>query len=231
MKKNDVRGLVAVVIVLIVFQILAFVLPFVHSSTFWWSYAFATVAILMQIPLLYLAFRKEQTPKSRFYGFPIAQVGAVYLAVQIVVSFVCMILAKWVPDWVAALIDVIILAAACLGLIATDALRDEVERQDEKLTTDVARMRELQSKMEFMVGQCTGAEAAKAVQKLAEEFRYSDPVSSEALRESELNLSAAVDELQAAVMDGNDTVIGQLCKTASAALAERNRLCKLNKGG
>ena len=45
----------------------------------------------------------------------------------------------------------------------------------------------------------------------------------------DLALSAAVDELQAAYVDGDSDAVAQLCRKASALLAERNRLCKLNK--
>ena len=40
---------------------------------------------------------------------------------------------------------------------------------------------------------------------------------------------AAANALQAAIAEGNAEQIPQLCKKASAQLAERNRLCKLNK--
>ena len=68
-----------------------------------------------------------------------------------------------------------------------------------------------------------------ALKKLAEELRYSDPVSSAALTEIERDLSAAVEELQAAVIDADTSAVKHLCRKASALLAERSRLCKLNK--
>ena len=42
-------------------------------------------------------------------------------------------------------------------------------------------------------------------------------------------LSVAVDELQSAIVDGDSNATKQLCRKASGVLAERNRLCKLNK--
>lgn len=67
------------------------------------------------------------------------------------------------------------------------------------------------------------------IKALAEEFRYSDPVSNNAVAEAEADLAAVVDELQAAYVDGDNDAMAQLCRKASALLAERNRLCKLNK--
>ena len=86
-------------------------------------------------------------------------------------------------------------------------------------------MRTLQSKVNQLSSQADDA----AIKALAEEFRYSDPVSSEAIRDAEVELSAAVDALQAAVVEGDAEQIKLACRQASAQLAERNRLCKLNK--
>ena len=68
-----------------------------------------------------------------------------------------------------------------------------------------------------------------AIKALAEEFRYSDPVSNEAIADVEADLASAVDLLQAAYIDGDQEAMAQLCRKVSATLAERNRLCKLHK--
>ena len=65
--------------------------------------------------------------------------------------------------------------------------------------------------------------------KLAESFRFSDPVSSDALIDIEANLSALVDELQSAVLEKDTEAAKTLCAKVEATLADRNRLCKLNK--
>ena len=64
---------------------------------------------------------------------------------------------------------------------------------------------------------------------LAEKFRFSDPVSSDATSEAEAGLSAMMDELQAALVDCDGTSVSLLNAKIGAALNERNRLCKLNK--
>ena len=86
-------------------------------------------------------------------------------------------------------------------------------------------MRSLQSKVSQIASQTDDA----AIKALAEEFRYSDPVSNDAIADAEADLAAAVDELQAAYIDGDREAVAQLCRKAAALLAERNRICKLNK--
>lgn len=117
------------------------------------------------------------------------------------------------------------LGAAAIGLIAADTVAEEIQAQDVRLKVNVSFMRDLQSKVNRMAAQCELAE----LRQLSEDIRYSDPVSSDALAEIERDLAAAVDDLQAAVVDGDWQAARTLCRNASALLTERNRLCKLNK--
>lgn len=55
------------------------------------------------------------------------------------------------------------------------------------------------------------------------------PVSNDATVAAETELKAVMEELQRAMVDNDDTSVVPLCKKAEAILAERNRLCKLNK--
>ena len=176
-----------------------------------------------------LSFEKEAGAKSKFYGFPIARVGVLYLAAQIVLGLVFMALAAVVPVWLTLVVYLALLAAAAVGVIATDSIRDEVERQDTQLKKDVSTMRALQSKAAALPARCEDATAKAALEKLAEEFRYSDPVSAPALVERESSLTSALDELETAVVDVDNAAVLDLCKKISAALVDRNNLCKLSK--
>ena len=225
MKKDAIRGIIALAVVLILYILIAFLIPFAHTAAFWVSFAFTLIAFAVVSVSIYIAFIKKPDAKSRFYGFPIARIGVIYGAVQLVAGVVVMALAAIVPAWAAALGDAIALGVAVIGLVSADAVVEEIHVQDAKLKKDVTLMRGLQSKVNQLSAQWDNA----ALKALAEEFRYSDPVSSEALAEAEADLSAAVDELQAAFVDGDKDAAAQLCRKASALLAERNRLCKLNK--
>ena len=225
MKKDAIRGIIALAVVLILYILIAFLIPFAHTAAFWVRFAFTLIAFAVVSVSIYIAFIKTPDAKSRFYGFPIARIGVIYGAVQLVAGVVVMALAAIVPAWAAALGYAIAMGVAVIGLVSADAVVEELHVQDAKLKQDVTLMRGLQSKVNQLSAQWDNA----ALKALAEEFRYSDPVSSEALAEAEADLSAAVDELQAAFVDGDKDAAAQLCRKASALLAERNRLCKLNK--
>lgn len=229
MKKDVVRGVLSLAVLLVVYNLIVFLIPFHKNSVFWASYGFTLVAFLVTAAAFYIAFFKKTDAKSRFYGFPIAKIGVGYGAVQLVLGLVFMALGKWIPGWAAVLVSAVCLGIALVGLISADAAAETVQVQDEKLKKDVSLMRSLSSKLNRLAGQCEDRDTADAVKKLAEEMRYSDPVSSEALAEVEAELSAVVEELQQAVGNGENAAVRQLCRKVTVTLTERNRLCRMNK--
>ena len=228
MKKGSIRWIGVLGVLLVLYIVIAFAIPFVHTATFWLSFVFTLVAFAVVAASIYIAFIKNPDAKSKFYGFPIAKIGAVYGLVQLILGLIFMALAPWAPAWLAVILFVIALGAAVIGLISADAVVEEIQKQDIKLKKDVALMRELQSKVNGIVGLC-GDDVRAEVSALAEDFKFSDPVSSDALAEIETELAACVDELQTALVDGDAAAARELCRKVKTTLAERNRLCKLNK--
>lgn len=225
MKKEIMRWSIGLGVLLVLYILVAFLIPFVHTATFWVSFLFTLIAFAVVAASIYIAFVKKPDAKSRFYGFPIAKIGAIYGLVQLVAGLIFMALSQWVPVWVAILVYAIALGAAVIGLVSAEAVVSEIQVQDAKLKKDVSVMRSLQSKINQMSAQSENVD----IKALADEFRYSDPVSNDAIADAEADLAAAVDELQAAYVDGDSEGVAKLCRKASALLAERNRLCKLNK--
>lgn len=225
MKKRLLRGSVCLGVVLALYLLVAFLIPFAKTAIFWLSFGFTLAAFGVTAFSLYIAFLKKPDARSRFYGFPIAKIGVIYGGAQLLLGLVFMALGKWLPVWVAALVYAIALGAAVIGLVSADAVAEEIHTQDEQLKANVAFMRALQSKVNQMAAQCSLPE----IKQFSEEVRYSDPVSSDALADIERDLSAAVDELQAAIVDGDNASASQLVKKADNLLKERNRLCRLNK--
>ena len=229
MKQKSARAIAVMAIIFAAYQVLAFAIPFPRNNVFWTSWIFTDIALLCQIYVFRSAFNGTETVKSKFYGFPIAQIGVIYAAAQLILGFVFMALGKVIPMWIALIVYVIMFVVAAVGTISSEAMRDEIVRQDVKLKVDVACIRRLQSVTASLTAQVRDPEAAAAVKKLAEDVRYSDPVSSAATAESEHELSVCIDELQQAVIDGDSSAIAKLCTQAEVLLAERNRICKLSK--
>ena len=219
------RAFVIGLLTFILYNIIAFVIPFEHSTVFWLSYAFTLTAFVVAGVSMYIAFFKNADAKSRFFGLPVAKIGAIYAIVQFVVSLVIMALGELIIWWIPFVVYAVGLCLALIGLIATEATAREILAQDEKVIRDTTLMRSLQSKVESLANLSGDSD----LKKLAEEFRYSDPVSSERISDSETELAVAVSQLQTAYEQGNAEALKQMCGIVAAKLSERNRLCRLTK--
>lgn len=225
MKKDTLRALIVAVVIFAVYNLIAFAVPFVHTEAFWISYGFTVAAFIVTAAAIYITFVSKGDAKSRFYRFPIARVGVIYGIVQVIASLIVMAVAWLLPWWIPTIVYAIFFALAVIGLVGTEAVVDQIETMDTKLKKDTTLMRTLQSKVSQLAAQSDSVE----IKALAEEFRYSDPVSNDAIMAAETDLAAAVNELQIAFVDGDSEAVALLCRKTTMLLAERNRLCKLNK--
>lgn len=227
--KNQLRGYIIVAVLLVVFSVIAFVVPCTKNETFWIGYVFGIVAILSQLYFFYIAFTKGQDAKSKFYGFPIARIGVVYLISQMVLSLIEIIISEYMLTWVAIIVNIVLLAVVMIGTIGADMMRDEIENQDTNLKANVSNMRALQSLAASLPGLCQDTELKRTLQEIADEFKYSDPVSSEATKELESELKFMVNEIQRALVDEDVKAANGFCVRVKTSLAERNRVCRLEK--
>lgn len=153
MKKETIRWGLGLLVLLILYILVAFLIPFRHTAVFWVSFLFTLVAYGVVGFSLYTAFAKAPDAKSKFYGFPIAKIGVIYGGVQLIVGLIFMALRVWMPVWLAVLLYAIALGAAVIGLISADAVVEEIHVQDGKLKKDVSFMRAQQSRVNQLASQ------------------------------------------------------------------------------
>lgn len=228
MKKNQIRGIILLAAVLVAYLVLALVIPFKKEGGYWVGFAFGIIGLVVSAVGIIIAFKGESI-KSKFYGFPIARIAVIYAIIQIIASFVLMGIGFLIPAWIGTIICIVLLIIAVIGFIATDATRDEIERQDEVQKINTENMISLRSKANALVGLCKDPQSKELVQKLSEEFRFSDPVSNDSIRDMERELDVMLGEIQQAILDNNKEAVEELCGQTKVMLAERNRVCKLGK--
>lgn len=224
MTNKNMRGFLAAAIILVLYNLVVFLLPFDRDTIFYIAYGFTLAAFVIACVAVYNAFKKPAV-KSKFYGFPVARIALIYLAVQLVLGLVFMIIGENVEAWIPVLLFAIVTGVSLLGFIAAEINTDMIEQQDSKLKNVAVVMRGIQSRVMQLTAQCD----EPTLKKLAEEIRYSDPVSHESIADAEADLSATVDQLQQAVADNDMESVATLSRQALNLLAERNRLCKLSK--
>ena len=227
--KSQLRFWVVLGVIAVVYNVIAFALPFPKNAVFIISYLFTMTAIAAQIYVIRTAFFQGEGIKSKFYGFPIAKLGVMYLAVQLMLGLLFMALGVIVPLWLPVVLYILLLGLSVIGFIAVDAAREEVERQDVVLKKNVDCMRHFQAQTKSLANENQRPEVGEVLRKLAEEFRFSDPVSSEATEEIENRLSEDIARLYDAVALLKKEEVLEMCRKTSADLTERNELCRLQK--
>ena len=228
-KKTRSTLLVHAIIALVLF-VLFVAIPTHKGAAGWIAMGFTLIAIAASFFITIYAFGKGSKLVSKVYGFPIARVGFLYAAAQIVVLIVICIVAAFVkvPAWISIVLSILLLGAAAIGIIITDNIRDHVEAIDEQTQTVTKNVRYFRTNLSGLADRITDSEIRKALEKLEDELRYSDPVSSEATKEIEGEIEERIDGLKGK-MDGEKTEILQDITEISYLVRERNRVCKASK--
>ena len=218
-------SLIAVGILLVMYNTIVFVLPFTRTPNFWVGYAFSMIAILLTTGVGLYALGHEGI-KSKFYGLPLVLVAWTFLIVQIIVGFVEMLLPS-IPVQYPVVLNIVMLCVCLIGLIGTSLGTDEVERIDQKIKDKVFFVKSLQADVEGLISKTPDASLKKSLKDLSETIRYSDPMSKAQLASIENKIDVAVSALSGSLDDGDKAQA--LCDELQQLFAERNRKCKLLK--
>jgi len=227
--KNKGMFFTAVFIIIAVFNVVVFVIPFNKGGGFWTGYGFSMLAMLLTATIAFYAFSKEGL-KSKVYGIPLISVVWSYFITQLVIGLVEMILELIpIPFQYEIAINTILLGACLLGLITVEAAKEEIERIDEKIKEKVFYIKSLQVDIEGLVRRVSDDSLKKILKELVETIRYSDPMSSPQLAtiENKIEVRAAV--LTETVEKADGDAIKTLCNELQQLFAERNRKCKILK--
>lgn len=220
-------------ICLAVFNVIVFVTPneiagvSKFGGSFWVGYIFITVAFLGQLVCAFFAF-KAKNLKKFFYNIPLISISYGGLIAMLVVGSVFMAVPV-LPEWIAIIVCVIILAFNAVAIIKATAAANIVSGIDEKIKTQTFFVKSLvvdaQSLMESAKTDALRAET----RKVYEEIRYSDPMSNAALAEIDAHIKRQFNAFADAVASEDD----ELAKEAANALIEmveqRNQKVKILK--
>lgn len=134
-----------------------------------------------------------------------------------------------VPIWIGIVLFVACTAAAAIGLVATTAIRDSVESKLDAQVTDTAAMVQMRSQAETLCKATTDPKISRLVRRVADELKYSDPVSSETTQSYDENLQRMLSDISTAVAKNDATELTQLTTMFQLQLASRNQACKMGK--
>lgn len=217
-QKNSI--LAVEVIALVLFSLVVFIAPIPKNGVFWLSYIFAVIALVAQLAFVCVAFSGGNSARSRFYGFPIFRIGMIYLIVQLILSLVFMLLGTWVAAWIPAILYILVLGFAAIGLIAADNARDAVRLVEKKQADNTAMIRHLRRTAQVL------AASYPEVAPLEEALRYADPVSTMASDAYEHDLCDLLEQMSALETSEERAV---LTVQMQEILNQRNAVLKSSK--
>ena len=220
MKRKSVYLVLA--IVFFVYSVVVFVVPFEKTSVFWISYVFAVIAMGFQIPLWNRALGGNEL-KSKFLGFPVLHIGIIYLIIQLTLSL-AMMSTPGIPTWITIVVDIVILAAACVCIISGDVARATIEETEAKVQPKVAYIKTLKANVDVLISQESNPEIKKELTSLADIIRYSEPMSNSALDGTEKQIADKV----AMIANAGDMKL-KLIAEVKELMNKRNIKCKALK--
>lgn len=218
--KQKYSILIVAGIVLVLYSLIVFVVPFPKNGVFWLSYVFTLISLAAQLVFVQVAFGGGMSVRSRFYGFPIFRIGMIYLAVQVVLSLVFMIIGQWIPMWIPTLCYLVVLGMGAIGLIAADNVRDSVRLVEEKQADNTVFMRNLRRNADVLAKQYPELEA------LSEALHFADPVTTVASEPYERQLGELLAQIQTCPDEPNRV---RLKNQMLELLDQRNAVCKSSK--
>lgn len=233
MKKNFIYYSIIWLISLLIFNVVVFVSPneaggmTKFGGAFWTGYVFITIAFLGGLACAYKAFRSENLKKV-FYNIPLISISYIGLVAMLVVGTACMAIPN-LPNWLGAIICLVVLAFTAISIIKASVAEGIVEDIDEKVKAHTQFIKMLTLDSESLMTSATSAELKTEAKKVYEAIRYSDPVSDCASKDVE-------NQIRNGFKAFSDAVRGEDLEVAKAVGAElqvlidsRNKECKLLK--
>lgn len=131
MKKNGSKSYIILGILFVLVSVIAFAIPSAKTAVFWLSYAFTVIAFIAQIIIWRAVFKRGESLKNSFLGFPVVYIGIVYLVLQII-ALTVFLFASALPLWSAIIACVMIVGISSVCMIAVTVGCSEIRRVEEK---------------------------------------------------------------------------------------------------
>ena len=232
MKKNFKSYALIWAIFLLLFNAIVFLVrPIITSyeihydAIFWIAWLFVIAAFVGNLLCAQKAFQAEHLEKL-FYKLPLVTVSYTGLIVMLLLGGVLMLIPNC-HAWISAVVCVAAAGFTAAAVVKADWAADTVETTEKKCQGKTAFIRLKTVDAENLMAQAQTAEAKAACKKVYEAFRYSDPMSSDALADIEAKISVKFSAYVAAVNSGGS--VSELADELIALIGDRNRMCKVMK--
>ena len=196
------------------------------EQVFWIAFSFSFVVnLLIAVAMFFFTRKKAEEwltiPVLYFVSYAIS---AIYLVLGMIFMYVPLKDPTWV--WISeAILTIIFIILVMYFLFGASYINRNAKIQKEK----VAYIREAKAICDDAAYLSKHEESQKALQKLSEDIRFSDPMSNDSVAELEKELYNTLLDIQIKLEESGDADVLDLVKTVARALKRRNALVKIRK--
>lgn len=200
-----------------------------HTGTFWTSYVFTLLAFGAVAVSGYATRYHNITMRDWIFGYPVIWHCTVFLVVQFVLSVVFMLFQEDIDWGVAFAAQFLVLAVFAVMVISCFMSKQTITNVDSKIREATVFVKMLRADAELAAEKAADSAVRAAFKELAEQARYSDPMSNPVLADLEREITIQLAEARNYLSNGDDASAHECCKQASLLLKERNMKCKALK--
>lgn len=225
--RNSFKYYTAMWVVLgIIYNVMAFMVPHAYTASFWIGYWLIMIALLGQLFCAYQVFQEKNVQKV-FYHIPLITISTRGLLISFVAGSLCMVI-KFFPYWISAVICVLVLGSIVMALLRAKIAADAVSDMDQRIKEQIFFIKSLTAEANNLTMRAVSEADKAACKKVYEAIRYSDPMSSESLSSVEAEITQAFQQFEAAVVS-SEKETKEIAAVLLRLVAERNEQCKLLK--
>lgn len=229
MKKARNNYLIIWAICLALFNVIVFVVPNENreADNFWIGYALITASLVGNLACSYITLNSKSDAKA-FYNIPLITISVVGIVVSSIAGAIFMA----VPDietWVGVIVSFIILAIVAIASLTAKSTADIVGDIDDKIKTQTSFIKGITLDAEMLMSSATTPEIKAEIKKVYEAFRFSDPMSSDALSDVEGRIQNQFNLLQEVTITDDFDRVSSVSKDLLSLIDYRNKKCKISK--
>ncbi len=214
----------------IMYSLMLFILAgFDNGLNFWIAYIFIIIAFIIVGISMKLTDKKLVAIERFFLNYSFLTWSAVYLIIQMLLSTLYMIFSK-IDVRILVVSSILILFMYIVLVVGCYYQKSHIVDIENKSIAETRTIKNFRVDISIYVHYAKDLNIKKDIEKLSEEFKYSDPVSHKNLESIELLIQNKVDNLKGLLI-GNEKyeIVKANIDEISDLLKERNIKCKANK--
>lgn len=218
-------------LILIVLVAAFFLVPFAKTFSAYIALGFTALSVLIALVFSAKTAKKADTARKAFYAAPVIKAATVYMVVQIVIGVALCAIGAFVAvsPWISLAVCLVWFAAAIGGLVASNATKKAIAPVETETEVKIKTVTEFRIDMVSVFEACRSDELRRELEKLADDVKYSDPVSSPDTLEIEKKIASEIADLAKKVEADKIEKAKEGIRTVRNLVSERNRICKAYK--